>query len=104
MAAGEDGEPSWSPDGSRMLFDSTREGNEELYVMNAAGSGQTRLTYNPLRDCCATWSPDGTRVAYSADFEGQVEIYVMRTDASDSPGRNVTQDWSDDYCPSWAPW
>ena len=39
--------PSFSPDGSKIAFSSDRDGNYEIYVMNADGSNQTRLTNNP---------------------------------------------------------
>ena len=39
-----DGSPAWSPDGARIAFYSERDGNAEIYVMNADGSGVTRLT------------------------------------------------------------
>ena len=38
--------PSWSPDGNKITFYSNRDGNSEIYVMNADGTGQTRLTNN----------------------------------------------------------
>ena len=41
-----DSDPSWSPDGSRIAFNSDRDGNYEVYVMNADGTGQARLTNN----------------------------------------------------------
>ena len=43
---------------------SKRDGNFEIYSMNADGSGQTRLTNNPAADGFPTWSPDGTRIAF----------------------------------------
>ena len=57
MGAPCDGSPSWSPDGGRIAFDSLRDGNGEIYVMNADGSGQTRLTDNPASDGSPSWSP-----------------------------------------------
>lgn len=51
--------PSWSPDGSKIVFMSDRDGNHEIYSMNADGSGQTRLTNSPGRDEFPAWSPDG---------------------------------------------
>jgi hypothetical protein len=49
--------PSWSPDGSRIAFVSTRDGNPEIYVMNADGSGQRRLTSNTVYDGQPAWRP-----------------------------------------------
>ena len=51
--------PVWSPDVRRIAFSSERDGNPEIYVMNADGSGATRLTYNGARDLVTAWSPDG---------------------------------------------
>ena len=76
-----DGSPSWSPDGGRIAFDSLRDGNGEIYVMNADGSGQTRLTDDPGFDGSASWSPDGSRIAFQSfrDGDANPEIYVMNT-------------------------
>ena len=62
---GNNGVPSWSPDGRRLAFMSNRDGNFEIYVMNADGTGQTRLTDNPLGDESPVWGPDGTRIAFN---------------------------------------
>ncbi|MCH8349239.1 MAG: PD40 domain-containing protein, partial [Chloroflexi bacterium] len=51
------GEPVWSPDGSQIAFVSARDGNHEIYVMNADGSGQTRLTNNTAIDFDPDWGP-----------------------------------------------
>src|SRR6185295_7840670 len=61
-----DGEPAWSPDGTKIAFTSTRDGNSDIYVMNADGSEQTRLTHASANDGEATWSPDGTRIAFAS--------------------------------------
>jgi TolB protein len=49
--------PAWSPDGSRIAFLTGRDGNGEIYVMNADGSGPTNLTNNPAEDYDPVWSP-----------------------------------------------
>jgi TolB protein len=49
--------PSWSPDGSRIAFISHRDGNHEIYMMDADGSNQTNLTNDAARDTNPSWSP-----------------------------------------------
>ena len=50
--------PSWSPDGRKIAFVSTRDGNQEIYVMNADGSGQQNLTRTRgPRETSVAWSP-----------------------------------------------
>ena len=55
-----DSNPVWSPDGRRIAFES----NWQLWVMNADGSGQRRLTRNGARNFASVWSPDGRRFAF----------------------------------------
>jgi Tol biopolymer transport system component len=52
-----DRQPAWSPDGTKIAFNSERDGNREIYVMNADGSGLTRLTNNDASDWDPAWSP-----------------------------------------------
>jgi TolB protein len=49
--------PSWSADSSRIAFQSNRDGNWEIYVMNADGSGQTNLTNSSAMDISPAWRP-----------------------------------------------
>jgi TolB protein len=60
-----------------IAFESTRDGNAEIYVMRADGSHQLNLTNNPAADFAPAWSPDGARLAFISDRSGQQEIYVM---------------------------
>ena len=52
--------------------------NREIYVMNADGSGVTRLTNASGWDLSGRWSPDGTRILFLSDRVGNDEIYVIR--------------------------
>jgi hypothetical protein len=74
--------PSWSPDGSRIAFSSSRDKNDEIYVMNADGTGKTRLTRNRAEDEAPTWSPDGGQIAFASDRAYRTdadnfELYLM---------------------------
>lgn len=92
--------PAWSPDGTKVAFESLRDGNSEIYVMNYDGSGQVNLTQNPAPDHTPAWSPDGTKIAFESLRDGTREIYVMNADGSEQtrltfgPGLNVAPQWS----------
>ena len=75
-------EPAWSPDGRRIAFVSKRDGNREIYAMNADGSNQTRLTTNAAAETGPVWSPDGTKIAFTTNRDGNSEVYVMNADGS----------------------
>ena len=74
--------PAWSPDGRKLAFVSDRDGNSEVYVMNANGSGQRNLTRNPAFDADPAWSPDGRKIAFVSNRDGSYGVYVMNADGS----------------------
>ena len=74
----------------RIAFDSDRDGNDEIYVMNADGTGQTRLTNNVVSDLQSAWSPDGTKIAFQSTRDGNPEIYAMNADGT-APTRLTTR-------------
>lgn len=61
-----DAEATISPDGSRIVFTSTRDGDLEIYTMNADGSDVRRITSEPGYDGGAFFTPDGRRIVYRA--------------------------------------
>ena len=73
--------PSWSPDGSKILFRSNRNGNYEIFIMNADGSDQHSLT-GYSGDSSPVFSPDGTRILINSDRDGLGGFYVMNPDGT----------------------
>ena len=85
MTANEAGDfqPAWSPDGKTIAFDSDRDGDREIYVMDADGANVRQLTSNDRFDGVPTWSPDGSYIAFQSDRDGEgQEIYMMRADGT----------------------
>ncbi len=90
---------SWSPDGTRLVF--SHDGTA-LYLVNADGSGLTRLANAPAGGT-ADWSPDGRRILFSWDGgqEGTSEVYVINVDGTDL--RNLTSDGVMTIHATWSP-
>src|SRR5438445_341037 len=85
----------------QVVFSSTRDGNYEIYVANADGSGPSRLTNHPAEDRFPAWSPDGTRIAFVSDRDGNPEIYVMNADGSNRV--QLTRGSTGNLLPAWSP-
>ena len=98
----EDRAPSWSPDGQKVLFESHRDGNSEIYVAEVDGSGLVRLTENKGVDQYPAWAPDGERVVFQSERDGRSCLWVMviatREGACllEDPSPELTPDWSPD--------
>ncbi len=108
----DDRDPSWSPDGERIVFSSARDGHvenkfgltDEIYVIDADGGNEQRLTDNRNNDWDPVWSPDGKRIAFIADRKGDLvkfDIYVMDADGGNQQKLVNNRGW--DSSPSWAP-
>ena len=96
----ENRDPSWAPDGRRLAFTSSRDGNDEIYVYDADSGVQTRVTFDPAADREPAWSPDGTRLAFQSTRDGNPELYVVPA-AGGTPAR-LTFDPADDRQPAWS--
>jgi TolB protein len=101
--SGKDWGPSWSPDGSKIVFESLRHHlSGELYTMNADGSNVTRLTSNTFYDDWPDYSPDGSQIVFVSERSGSDdELWVMNADGS---GQTLLYDSAgDDTQPAWSP-
>lgn len=65
-----------------IAFESTRDGNSEIYVVDANNAFPINLTNNPAEDYAPIWSPDGSRLAFFSTRTGWLEIFVMNADGS----------------------
>jgi Tol biopolymer transport system component len=105
ISAGDDNDPSWSPDGKQVAFVSERHDEAgEIYVMNADGTGVRRLTYSESNvDRSPTWSKDGKQIAFVSSRDDEAnEIYVMNA-ADGSDVRRITFVSGFDGEPAWSP-
>src|SRR6266540_1795570 len=116
----------WSPNGLKLAFTSTRDSttetwtetdddgnvitksklhiNKEVYVMNADGSAQTRLTNTFENDDSPAWSADGTKIVFRSDrereaYDPMAQVWVMNADGSGQV--DLCNDGCNDYAPSW---
>lgn len=122
--------PSWSPDARRIVFTRGREDEDtdgaidadgsgtgtsgeapdhaasDIYVLDADGGGETRLTYDPGIDSSPAWSPDGQLIVFTSNrgAAGAHQLFVMRPDGS---GQRKLTDHSVSYHnekrPAWSP-
>ncbi|MCI0621527.1 MAG: hypothetical protein L0387_07640 [Acidobacteria bacterium] len=103
------GVSSWSPNGTRIAFGSSRSGQTEIWVMNADGSDQRQLTTTPGPDGQGSnapcWSPDGSKILFASNRSGTYQAYVM--DADGGNVRQLTQslppNFPDTNVPVWSP-
>jgi len=101
-----DTNPEWSPDGQQVAFESTRDGDAEIYLARIDGSDQRRLTVNPGSDTSPVWSPDGTRIAYVSAVNVNTaaettDILVVNVQSGDISRASSTPEA--DFAPVWAP-
>jgi len=81
VVAGTGWDPTWSPDGTRILFASDRDGSNQLYVVNADGSALRKITSLPALRGRSDWSPLNQIVTYSG-AAWKRELFLMNADGS----------------------
>lgn len=86
----------------KIVFSSNRDGDPELFVINADGTGLRQLTHNNRPDYDPTWSPDGKQVAFVRD-RGLKGESVMIISASGGPAKPFFRNCSGAYDPQWSP-
>jgi TolB protein len=92
--------PSFSPDGSRICFESDRGGRQQIYVMGANGGQAQRISFSEGAYSTPVWSPRGDYIAFTKQAQGRFAIGIMRPDGS---GERILTDGYHNEGPTWAP-
>ena len=97
---GYDDDPAWAPGDQYLTFTTDRDGNSEIYSMDATGGAETNVTNHPAADFAAAPGPTG-KIAFATNRGGNTDVYVM-----DSDGGNalpLTDHPASDGSPNWSP-
>jgi Tol biopolymer transport system component len=111
---GNDGFPSFSGDGRRLVWRSGRTGNFDIFIMNSDGTGVRNLTNNPADDTFPTFSPLNNEIAFSSNRDGKLDektgnrtfdIYTLQINPDGTPGslRRITQTAGQNAHPQYSP-
>jgi len=92
--------PQWAPRGDKIAFLSTRDGDVEIYVMDADGQNETNLSKKPGDDLDFDWSPDGRRIVFISQRDGNPEVYVVSLDGEIE---RLTHNTVEERNPRWSP-
>lgn len=100
--SGNNGFPSWSPDGSQIAYRASGQDGQRLFVITLATGAVRALTPESSHDNFPAWSPKGDRIAFTRFFERDYELYTIKPDGTDArrltnaPGNDAHCAWSPD--------
>jgi Tol biopolymer transport system component/DNA-binding winged helix-turn-helix (wHTH) protein len=92
--------PQFSPDGSKIAFESTRSGAFEIWMCRSDGTEPVQLTRFNSSTGTPRWSPDGQQIAFDSRAPGNADIFVV--DARGGAPRRLTSEPSSEVVPSWS--
>jgi len=100
---GIDVSPSYSPDGRKIVFNSSRHGNPHIYVMNSDGTNLNRITFSGNYNTEPVWSPKGDKIAYTGRVKRGKEIDIVTMNPDGSGMRRLTGSQGRNESPTWSP-
>ena len=92
--------PQFSPDGSKIAFESTRSGAYEIWMCRSDGTGVVQLTRFNSSTGTPRWSPDGQQIVFDSRVSGNPDIFVV--DSRGGSPRKLTSEPSSEVVPSWS--
>lgn len=100
-------ETAWAPDGTKFVFSSNRDGDENVYIYDMLSGETYKVTNNKADDYRASWSPDGTKIVYTSVVQGENTdlflIDVANLSTLPKGGTNITNNTAHDTDASWSP-
>lgn len=100
-----DMDPAWAPDGSRLAFTSDRMASQDIWLVNADGTGLMQVTGGGSNETHPAFSPNGRQIAYMSDVTGATELFTTETPAITMPlvrpPTQITFDGAYKANPSW---
>jgi TolB protein len=93
--------PTALPGASLITFESYRDGNAEIYLLDSNNGELVNLTRNPASERAPAWSPDGKAIAFESDRDGNWEVYILRL--NDGSLKRLTDNLAYDGAPAWSP-
>jgi TolB protein len=96
-----DGFPSWSPDGRRLVFRTASALGKGLRILDLTTGQTTVLTDGSYIDNFPSWSPDGSTIAFTRNMQGNYDIFTIRPDGSGL--QRLTTDPGNDAHSTWSP-
>jgi len=92
--------PALSPDGTKLAFATSQDGNSEIYTMDMQTKALQRLTVHSAGDLSPSWAPTGKEIAFTSDRGGGPQVYLMSSDGSNV--RRLTFDGDYNAAPAWS--
>ncbi len=93
--------PRFAPDGSKLVYESNRSGDEEIWMLDLTTGAERQLTFDPAYDTAPDWSPDGRQVAFFSNRDGGPGLWILNVDGG-AP-RRLTDRKVSYSAPRWSP-